>query len=38
MMYSGNARMLDALMRQLNPHFDGHVIEIEPGNVDALFA
>lgn len=36
LVYTGNARMINALLKKLNPEFAGRVIEITPGSVDAL--
>jgi predicted LPLAT superfamily acyltransferase len=36
LVYSGNARMINALLRGLNSDLAGRVIEITPGSVDAL--
>ena len=35
--YSSNARMINALLKQLNPHAAARFIEITPGSVDAIF-
>jgi predicted LPLAT superfamily acyltransferase len=36
LVYSGNARMINALLRSLSVEFAGRVVEIEPGHVESL--
>lgn len=35
--YTGNARMINALLKQLNPNLTARIVEIKPGSVDAMF-